>query len=171
MKLLTVNPEKCTGCRLCELACSLRNAGEFNPWLARVQVVGFEEPFCFPIMCFQCTKPYCMTACPVGAITKDEEKGVVKVSHNICIGCKMCTFACPFGNIVFSIKEQTPLKCEFCEGEPECALICPTRAIEFKEEKISMIDKKIELLEQVRIAFEDKKSKDNNVKPLTKIVH
>ena len=31
MKIIAVNPDKCTGCRLCELACSLKNTGEFNP--------------------------------------------------------------------------------------------------------------------------------------------
>ena len=59
MKIVTVNPDKCTGCRSCELACSLKNTGEFNPVRARIQVIGFDELFSLPVTCFQCEKPFC----------------------------------------------------------------------------------------------------------------
>jgi Fe-S-cluster-containing dehydrogenase component len=137
MKALTVDPDKCVGCRLCELSCSLKNSGEFNPAKARVHVMGFDEFFTLPLMCFQCERPYCMEVCPAGAIVKDKEGGLVSVIKEKCVGCKMCTLACPFGSIVFSDEEKTVVKCELCDGNPECAQFCPTGAIEFKERALA----------------------------------
>lgn len=150
MKLVTVNQDKCAGCRLCELVCSFKNTGEFNPARARIQVIGFEEVFSLPITCFQCEKPYCAELCPSGAIVRDEGTGVVRVSKERCVGCKICTLACPFGNIVFSSEEKTAVKCDLCNGSPECVAVCPTGALEFREADTVMIRKKIALSEKLK---------------------
>ena len=150
MKILAVNPSKCTGCRLCELACSLRNAGEFNPSRSRLRVIGFEELFSLPVTCFQCEKPHCAEVCPTGAITRDETSGVVKVSKEACTGCKICTLACPFGNIVFSTDVKRAVKCELCDHVPECADICPTGALEFKEADNATLYKRRMLSEKLK---------------------
>lgn len=150
MKIVTVNPDKCTGCRLCELACSMRNTGEFNPASARLRVIDYDELFCLPVTCFHCEKPYCVEVCDTGAITKDEISGIVKIS-NQCIGCKMCILACPFGSIFFSSKEDIAVKCELCDGEPECVLFCPTGALEFKEANTATIRKKVSLFKKPMI--------------------
>lgn len=154
MKVISVNPEKCVGCRLCELACSLKHTREFNPIRARIQVVGFEELFSFPLMCFQCEKPFCKDVCPTRAIRRNPTTGVVKVSKIRCIGCRMCTVACPFGNIEFSIIERTAVKCDLCGGEPECVLFCPTMALEWKEIDSVVVDKKRSLLEKLKGGYE-----------------
>lgn len=153
MKILTVVPEKCDGCRVCELACSLKHTGEFNPARARIQVIGFDELFCLPVMCSQCERPYCMEVCPSGAITKDKETGIVRVSTETCVGCKMCTMACPFGSIVFSSQERIAVKCELCDGEPECVIFCPTGALEFKEADTAMIYKKRALSDKLKEVY------------------
>ncbi len=154
MKILTIDPDKCVGCRLCESACSLKNVGEFNPARARIQVIGFDEMFCLPVMCFHCEKPYCAEVCPSGAITRDEVTGVARVSKERCTGCKICTLACPFGNIVFDSQERVAVKCELCGGEPECVLFCPTGALEFREADTAMIRKKIALSEKLKEVYE-----------------
>lgn len=154
MNIITSNPDKCTGCRLCELACSLKNTREFNPTRARIQVIGFDEMFCLPVMCFHCEKPYCAEVCPAGAITVEEASGIVRVSKEKCVGCKICTLACPFGNIVFSTEEKVAVKCELCDGEPECVLFCATGALEFKEADTAMIRKKIALSEKLKEIYE-----------------
>ncbi len=154
MKVISVNPEKCVGCRLCELACSLKNTREFNPMRARIQVVGFEEIFSIPLTCFQCERPFCKDVCPTRAITRNQKSGVVKVSKSKCIGCRMCTVACPFGNIGYSTTERTAVKCDLCEGEPECVLFCPTMALEWKEIDSVVVDKKRSLLEKLKGGFE-----------------
>ena len=154
MKIIAISPDKCVGCRLCELVCSLKNTGEFNPTRARIQVIGFEEVFSLPITCFQCEKPYCAEVCPVDAITRDETTGIVKVSREMCTGCKLCTMACPFGNIVFSTVDKVAIKCELCDGEPECVRFCFTRALEYRETDTAMIRKKIALSEKLKGIYE-----------------
>jgi Fe-S-cluster-containing dehydrogenase component len=154
VKIITVDPDKCTGCRLCELACSLKNTGEFNPARARIQVIGFDEVFCLPVTCFHCEQPYCAELCPISAITKEEALGIIRVSKEKCVGCKICTLACPFGNIVFSTEEKVAVKCELCDGEPECVLFCPTGALEFREADTAMIRKKVALSEKLKGIYE-----------------
>lgn len=149
MKTIAVDVRKCTGCRLCELVCSLRHVKEFNPAAARVQVIGFDERFCLPVMCFHCEHPFCMEICPAGAITKDEAR-IVRVNRDKCVGCKMCTLACPFGNIVFSEREKAAIKCELCDGQPECVLFCPTAALQLKTVDTAMMHKKAALADKIR---------------------
>ena len=157
MKIVTVNLDKCVGCRVCELVCSFKDTGEFNPSKSKIQVIGFEEVFSLPIACFQCEKPYCAEVCPTGAITRDEATGVVRVAKDRCTGCKICTLACPFGNIVFSSEAKVAVKCELCDGEPECVAFCPTGALEFKEADTAMIHKKIALSEKLKGIYEGTK--------------
>lgn len=154
MKVLAINPHKCSGCRLCELACSLKNTGEFNPARARIQVIGYDDPFCLSMTCLQCEQPYCMEACPTRGITKDPSTGVVSVSKEKCVGCKLCTLACPFGNIFFSSDDRVAVKCQLCDGQPECALFCPTGALEFREAEVATMAKKTTLSERLKAAYE-----------------
>jgi carbon-monoxide dehydrogenase iron sulfur subunit len=135
MKMLQIYPEKCVGCKLCELACSFSHFEEFNPSISFISNANFQdEPFFFvSITCLQCEEPYCMEICPAKAITRDEKSGVVVVIKDRCKGCKMCTLACPFGNITFLEREGVVAKCDLCGGDPECVKICPTAAIQYGE--------------------------------------
>jgi len=147
-KILVINTNRCVGCRLCEIVCSLKNTGEINPARARIQVIGFDESFPVPVTCLQCEVPYCAQICPVDAITREKETGIVRVSVEECTNCKMCIVACPFGNIAFSPEEERIIKCEHCDGEPTCVAFCPTGALEFREADTSTI--------QEQKALEDK---------------
>ncbi len=142
-KALIVNLDKCTGCRYCELACSFVHHREFNPAKSNIQVSIFtEDAFYVPMVCTQCDRPFCGEVCPTGAISADEVNGayVVLVDPEKCVGCKMCTMACPFGCITIS-DEGSAKKCDLCGGQPECVVFCPTGAIEFKEEKEGILAK------------------------------
>ena len=155
MKVITVNKDKCTGCRLCELACSLKNTGECNPTRAMIHVIGFDELYSLPLMCFQCEKPYCEKICPTNAIVRNKETGVVRVIGERCIGCKLCQTVCPFGNIAYSSEKGVAVKCELCGGEPECVTFCPTGALEFREADAAMIRRKSALSEKIRGIYEE----------------
>ena len=142
-KSLVVDLEKCTGCRTCEMACSFMHYGEYNPVKSAIQVSIFSEnAFFVPVVCFQCKKPFCEEVCPTGALSKNELDGafVVLVDKDKCVGCKMCTMACPFGCITIG-QDAIAKKCNLCGGQPECVVFCPTGAIEFKDERDGILAK------------------------------
>lgn len=141
-KSLSIDPNKCTGCLLCELACSLDNEGMFNPSKSRIKVFTFEDTGRFvPYTCTQCEEAWCLEACPTHAITIDRATGAKVVSDALCVGCKVCTIACPFGTINFSQDTGKVVKCDLCEGEPECAKACPTEAITYVDADWTGLDK------------------------------
>lgn len=129
-KALEIDPGKCTGCLQCELACSFEHGGVFNPARSRIRVFEFEHGRrSIPYTCTQCDEAWCLKACPVGAIDIDALTGAKTVSDAVCVGCKACTVACPFGTILFNPDDGKVFKCDLCGGDPKCAEICPTDAI------------------------------------------
>ncbi|RLF98060.1 MAG: hypothetical protein DRN49_06520, partial [Thaumarchaeota archaeon] len=85
--ILLVDVDKCTGCRLCELICSIQHYRVFNPRRSRITVIRDDEKGVFiPITCFQCEDPPCMKICPVHAIYRDKN-GAVRIDYERCIGC------------------------------------------------------------------------------------
>ena len=70
-----------------------------------------------------------MHACPVEAITKNAATGAMEVNEATCVGCKVCTIACPFGTINYVAETGKVAKCDLCGGDPQCAEACPTGAI------------------------------------------
>ncbi|MGB9593348.1 MAG: 4Fe-4S dicluster domain-containing protein, partial [Anaerolineae bacterium] len=88
---LYIDSTKCTGCRICEVFCSFKHESAIQPAKSRITVLADTEPGRFiPFTCVQCARPACAEACPVGAITRDAESGLVSVNANECIGCRMC---------------------------------------------------------------------------------
>jgi len=130
IKKITVNEDKCTGCRICELVCSVKNDGIYNPELSRIikLVNGLPENLS-TIVCQQCPDAPCIKNCPVDAIYSDDENGVVKIDLDKCIGCKKCVQTCPYDAMMFNEKKKKSFKCEFCGSEPACIKKCPTNAI------------------------------------------
>ena len=129
-KSLVIDPEKCTGCLQCEMACSFEHEGIFNPAKSRIKVFEFEHgKRSIPYTCTQCADAWCMQACPVGAITKNAVTGAMEVADQVCVGCKVCTIACPFGTINYNQSTGKVIKCDLCGGDPQCAAVCPTDAI------------------------------------------
>ena len=134
MASLQIDPHKCTGCKQCELACSWVQTGTFQPSKSVIRVHIFDEQASFaPYACFQCEEAWCMHACPVNAIDLDPKTGSVVVIDEVCVGCKLCVIACPFGTIFYDKENETAAKCDLCAGDPACAHACPTGAIVFAE--------------------------------------
>ncbi len=133
MKTLQIVPERCTGCLRCELACSYMQTGTLQPAKSVIRVSPFEGHTSYaPYTCFQCKEAWCMTACPVEAITIADTGAKVVVGDK-CVGCKLCTIACPYGTIFYNPDTHKAFKCNLCEGDPQCAKACPTQAIEWVE--------------------------------------
>jgi Fe-S-cluster-containing hydrogenase component 2 len=131
---LQIHPEKCTGCKQCELACAWVQTGSFQPSRSVIRVHVFDEQASFaPYTCFQCDEAWCMQACPVNAIDVDDATGAKIILDEVCVGCGLCVIACPFGTIFYDRDSKTATKCDLCAGDPACAHACPTAAITFKE--------------------------------------
>jgi Fe-S-cluster-containing hydrogenase component 2 len=131
-KVLVSDPKKCTGCKLCELACSLRKVGECNPAKSRIRIIDWNNGGIFlPVFCQQCIDGSCMAACPNGAIYRDYEMNRVMVDYDRCISCKMCISACPFGAIGFDEDRRKIIRCDLCDGDPQCVRFCDSKALSF----------------------------------------
>jgi len=131
---MIIDIPKCTGCGICELACSLYHEKECNPEKARGRVIRYEEEgivYSLPIVCQQCEKAPCQEVCPTKAITRDPKTNALNVDGSRCIGCRMCSNACPFGCISVDKKLKRAVKCDYCGGAPKCAELCPTGALSF----------------------------------------
>jgi len=132
LKSLLIDADKCTSCLQCELACSFEHEGAFNPAKSRIKVFEFEHgKRAVPYTCTQCSEAWCMHACPVEAITKNDGTGAMEVNEAVCVGCKVCTIACPFGTINYNRDTGKVAKCDLCGGSPKCAEFCPTGAITY----------------------------------------
>jgi sulfite dehydrogenase (quinone) subunit SoeB len=97
----------------------------------------------FPRSCLHCDTPACVTVCPTGASYKRASDGIVLVDEDKCIGCKLCSWACPYGAREYSAVEGVMKKCTLCidriyneqlpesERQPACVQACPTQARHF----------------------------------------
>lgn len=79
-------------------------------------------------LCRQCGKAPCMTVCQPGAILREPE-GKLVIDYLLCDNCKAYIEACPFQAIFWNPKTGRVLKCELCQGEQKCVMVCPTGAL------------------------------------------
>jgi carbon-monoxide dehydrogenase iron sulfur subunit len=133
-KRLIVDPDKCTTCRLCELVCSQRHGGAYQPSRANIQVrIDADEAFYFPMVCLQCDDAPCIDACPTEALVRDPNTNAVVVVTDNCTECGECETACPYGAI--RLWEGVAHKCDLCGGDPECVRFCPPGALRYESEE------------------------------------
>ncbi len=130
---LAIDLHKCTGCRNCELACSVEHTKSFNPRRSRIQILKDEvRNLVVPMVCLQCEEPLCEQACPTGAISYNE-KGTLVVDSETCIGCENCVTACVYGGIEIDTQTRKAIKCDLCGGDPVCVKACDYGAISLAE--------------------------------------
>ena len=151
------------GCQACATSCKEWNtqgysapltdqqpygADPHGAWLNRVH--GYEvgegaasHTVHFPRSCLHCEEPDCVTVCPTGASFKRAEDGIVLVDPDTCIGCKLCSWACPYGAREYDYGHGVMKKCTLCVDRiynehlpeedriPACVRACPTGARHF----------------------------------------
>ena len=157
---LLIDLDVCVGCQACVISCKAWNTGGFlapltdldaygakpsGAWLNRVH--GFEvgegptgRTVHFPKNCFHCEDAPCVPVCPTGASYKRAEDGIVLVNEDVCIGCGLCAWACPYGAREADPGERVMKKCTLCidriyndnleeiDRVPVCVSTCPTGA-------------------------------------------
>ena len=82
-----------------------------------------------------------MNGCPVGAISRNEAHNRVEVDYDVCIGCRTCVSVCPFGAMSYNAIDKKVIKCDLCDGDPQCARFCDVQAIEY----VSAVDVSIDI--------------------------
>lgn len=144
---IVVIPNRCSGCRVCELVCSESHEDRFHPSKARIQVLSFDETVQdIPVVCQQCEDAPCLEACPQDAISWNSETTAVIVDRELCIQCGSCVRACVIGleqvkpehKLAIRLDEdhEMPLKCDLCDGDPQCVKFCPMEALVFTDKPV-----------------------------------
>jgi Fe-S-cluster-containing dehydrogenase component len=160
---LVIDLDICVGCHACAVNCKEWNSGgvaapltDLDPygsdplgvWFNRVHTfeVGEGETgrtVHFPRSCLHCAEPACVTVCPTGASYKRAEDGIVLVDEDLCIGCKLCSWACPYGAREYDDDAGVMKKCTLCIDKiynetldevsrvPACVATCPATARHF----------------------------------------
>lgn len=114
-------PPNCSGC---EVACVKERTGR-EECSGITAIHAPEVGFHTAVKCNQCAEPACLAVCPTWAISKSAVDGIVRVKENKCIGCGLCTLACPYGGMSYNLDKQKAFKCDLCDGSPKCLDGCP----------------------------------------------
>jgi len=137
---------RCTGCFACTVACKDWHDIPAGPvsWRQVIEIEKNKFPNVFvaylSLSCSHCAHPACLTACPVGAISKRGEDGIVLVDQDKCLGknsCDMCLQACPYAVPQFGAEENAKMQmCNFCidrldeKKNPICVDACPMQTLD-----------------------------------------
>jgi len=118
------NYENCSGCRRCEIACSVHHEGRIWPEASRVRVFMLVPGVEIPHLCFQCEDYPCVEACPAEALHVNSRTGAVNVNASRCTACSLCIESCP-GNVPHIHPEGNCIViCDLCDGKPKCVKAC-----------------------------------------------
>jgi Fe-S-cluster-containing dehydrogenase component len=124
------DPDKCTGCMQCMIACAYKYYKTFDRRYALLYV--YEDPDnpgrFINANCSHCIFPMCLSSCPREAIYKDD-LGIVRISPALCIGCGTCNQSCPIGIPRIDEEKNVYVKCDFCDGDPMCVKMCSAQAL------------------------------------------
>ena len=166
--MIKVDIGKCTGCRMCETACSFYHSGAVNRHMSRIKVINlYSSGIDGPVLCRQCKEKYCID-CPNNALSIGS-LGQVIASPTLCNLCKKCEKNCPIGAI--EIFDDIVYVCDLCGGSPKCAAACTEGALSYipeDKERISLSvlknkTKKLNTIER-RAFYIDKAGKGVRIK-------
>jgi carbon-monoxide dehydrogenase iron sulfur subunit len=178
MKTVFVHPERCIGCKQCEVACAVAHSetkslfwSVFESPLPKPRIHAEPGPAlntAFPNKCRHCNPAPCMAACPTAAIYRAEDfPEIVLIDERKCIACGMCAMVCPFDVITYHPSAQArdrsavAIKCNHCisrqrQGQiPACAEVCKVHALEFGEINELVKKARTQYSEKVSVAISE----------------
>jgi Fe-S-cluster-containing dehydrogenase component len=129
---------KCIGCHTCEVVCKANKKLPPGPKPCRIvqegpkTINGLPRTSFIFMPCFHCQTPWCVSACPTGAMQQRTKDGIVFVDKELCVGCKMCIIACPWAAPQWNPETGKVEKCDLCmdridQGlDPACVTDCTT---------------------------------------------
>ncbi len=139
----------CTGCKACQIACKDKHDTPVGVnWRRVVEYSGGTwqqtgdtfSPNVFTyytsIACNHCENPVCVQVCPTTAMTRRDD-GTVFVDADKCVGCRYCSWACPYSAPQFNADTGHMTKCDLCKDyrdtgqSPACVAACPSRALDW----------------------------------------
>ncbi len=156
---MVIDLKRCIGCYGCQLACKTEHGTRPGTTYARLLKVESGtypnvQRTTLPLLCMHCADPPCVDVCPTGASQKRDD-GIVFIDTEMCVGCRACMMACPYGARYYQDEahayfegELTPYeearyedhiegvveKCDFCRHrleqgrEPACVANCMAKA-------------------------------------------
>jgi len=135
--------KKCIGCHACEVACKTNKRLPVGPKPVEVVMVGPKLVGSLPraafsfMPCFHCEDAWCIKACPTGAMQRREKDSIVFAESSLCVGCKSCIAACPWGTPQWDPATHKVVKCDYCKDrlddglQPACVTKCVTGCLSF----------------------------------------
>lgn len=133
--------QRCIGCQSCQVQCKSSKDLPVGPKPCQVVPIG-------PVMhkgkpraahiflsCFHCRDAACIKACPTGAMKCRPADGVVYVESELCIGCRSCILACPWGAPQWNSATEKVVKCDLCMDRldvglaPACVTTCTSKCL------------------------------------------
>jgi carbon-monoxide dehydrogenase iron sulfur subunit len=142
MDVIYVKPDKCMGCKSCEIGCAVQHSEGKTLFSALLEIpapmkrlfVETAEGVKMPILCRHCDDAPCLNACISGCLYKDEN-GFIRRKKERCVGCWTCLMICPFGVVTRDVNKHLAVKCDRCHklDVPACVTACPTKALVVKD--------------------------------------
>lgn len=129
-RLAVIDVESCVGCQSCMFACARRlgQGGLAASCIGIHSAGGIRRGFVV-VVCRACADPPCARVCPTDAL-RPRPGGGVRLKADLCIGCRNCVEACPFGAVFWDVHEQKPQICVYCGF---CAPFCPYDVLALEE--------------------------------------
>jgi Fe-S-cluster-containing dehydrogenase component len=160
---LVIDLDTCVGCHACAISCKSWNTSGMTGALTDTEPYGKDPTGVFfnrirhyeageypnsktvnvPMSCMHCEDAACVTVCPTGASYKRKSDGIVLVDQDKCMGCNLCSWACPYGAREIDPGSGTMKKCTLCvdriydkdlneiDRQPSCVITCPASARHF----------------------------------------